>query len=312
MINIKEIVVIDDVGDVYDLVNKVLNKEKEEYDITLSESTKSGINKALEEIPSLIIINGDGLKKDLLKTCEYIRKNPENRITPIIVACENKDKTFRIEVLKRVIEYYIPKPLHPKFFYYTIKNLSRLIDANRCISNLTGLPGNAQIEIELKKRVSGKKPFAVLYADLDNFKAYNDKYGFMNGDEVIKFTANCLREAIQSYGVKGDFLGHIGGDDFVAIVDYDNARKISKDIIKKFDSNIGEYYSEEDNENGFVKIPNRKGKLEKYPLMTITVAMISNRFKKYDSVLALGEDGAQVKKKAKTIPGSTFLENRRK
>ena len=312
MINIKEIVVIDDVGDVYDLVKKVLNKEKEEYDITLSESTKSGINKALEEIPSLIIINGDGLKKDLLKTCEYIRKNPENSITPIIVACENKDKTYRLEVLKRVIEYYIPKPLHPKFFYYTIKNLSRLIDANRCISNLTGLPGNAQIEIELKKGVSGKKTFAVLYADLDNFKAYNDKYGFMNGDEVIKFTANCMRESIQNLGVKGDFLGHIGGDDFVAVVEYANARKISRDIIKRFDSNIGEYYSEEDNENGFVKIPNRKGKLEKYPLMTITVAMISNRFKKYDSVLELGEDGAQVKKKAKTIPGSTFLENRRK
>ena len=151
MINIREIVVIDDVGDVYDLVNKVLKKELDEYDVTLSNSTKESINNALTEIPSLIIINGDNMKKDLIKTCEFIRKNPENRITPIIVASSNKDREYRVEVLKRVIEYYIAKPLYPRYFYYTIKNLSRLIDANRCISNLTGLPGNAQIEIELKR-----------------------------------------------------------------------------------------------------------------------------------------------------------------
>ena len=134
----------------------------------------------------------------------------------------------------------------------------------------------------------------------------------MNGDEVIKFTANCMRESIQEYGEKGDFLGHIGGDDFVSIVDYTNAKKIGKDIIKRFEDNIGYFYSEEDNDNGFIKLPNRRGKLEKYPLMTITVAMISNKYKKYSTVLELGEDGAAVKKKAKTIPGSTFLENRRK
>ncbi len=287
MINIKEVVVIDDNRDVYELVKKVLRKQGEEYDITLSSSSKEDINEALKEIPSLIIINGDGLKKDLLKTCEFIRKNPENRITPVIVTATDKDKEYRVEVLKRVVEYYIAKPLNSKFFYYTIINLARLIDANRCISNLTGLPGNAQIDIELRRRISSKKVFAVLYADLDNFKAYNDKYGFMNGDEVIKFTANCMRDAIQSYGEKGDFLGHIGGDDFVAVVAYENARKIGKDIIKRFNQDIGTFYSEEDNENGFIRILNRKGRLEKYPLMTLTVAMISNKYKKYSSVLEL-------------------------
>lgn len=312
MINIKEIVIIDDTKEVYNLVKNLFRNEKDEYEITHSNSSKEDIAKGLAEIPSLIIINGDGIQKDLLKVCEFIRKSPDNLITPMIVVASDKSTQERIAILKKVVEYYIQKPLNKDYFYYTIKNLARLIEANRCISNLTGLPGNAQIEIELKRRITGKKPFAVLYADLDNFKAYNDKYGFMNGDEVIKFTANCMREAIQEYGIKGDFLGHIGGDDFVSIIDYENARKIGKDIIKRFNANIGYFYSEEDNENGFIRIPNRRGKLEKYPLMTLTVAMISNKFKKYTSVLELGEDGAAVKKKAKTIPGSTFLENRRK
>ena len=311
MINIKEIVIIDDTGEVFDLACEILKKEREEYDITRTLSDKVSITMGLEEIPSLIIVNGDGLERDLLKVCEFIRKNPDNLSTPMIVTATKKKDTERIEILKRTVEYYIQKPLHKKYFYYTIKNLSRLIEANRCISNLTGLPGNAQIEIELKRRISGKKAFAVLYADLDNFKAYNDKYGFMNGDEVIKFTANCMRESIQEYGIKGDFLGHIGGDDYVAIVDFTNARKIGRDIIKRFEANIGYFYSEEDNESGFIKIANRKGKIEKFPLMTLTVAMVSNKYKKYTSVLELGEEGAQVKKKAKAIPGSTFLENRR-
>lgn len=311
MINAKSIVIIDDTKEVYELATKLFENEPQ-YEFTLSTSQKEAINKALEDFPNLIIINADELEKNVFKICEYIRKNPENSITPVIVTGSSKDVEYRVELLKKVIEYYIPKPLHEVYFYYTIKNLSRLIEANRCISNLTGLPGNLQIEIELKRRVSGRKLFAVLYVDLDNFKAYNDKYGFMNGDEVIKYTANIMRDAIQKYRAKGDFLGHIGGDDFVAVVSYEDAKKIGKEIIKQFDKNIASFYSEEDVKNGYIKILNRKGKMEKYPLMTLTVAMISNKFKKYDSVLELGEDGASVKKKAKSIEGSTFLENRRK
>lgn len=311
MLNTKSIIIIDDTKEVYEFAKEIF-KEEQDYEFTLSSSDKEAIHDALASIPNLIIINGDNLKRDVLKVCEFIRKNSDNAITPMVVTASSKDVDFRVEVLKRVVEYYIPKPLHEVYFYYTIKNLSRLIDANRCISNLTGLPGNIQIEIELKRRVSGKKLYAILYIDLDNFKAYNDKYGFMNGDEIIRFTAKVARDVLQEYGKKGDFLGHIGGDDFVAIVAYENAKKIGKEIIKKFESNIKNFYSEEDIKNGYIKVLNRKGKMEKYPLMTITIAMISNKYRKYDSVLEIGEDGASVKKKAKSIEGSTFLENRRK
>ena len=154
--------------------------------------------------------------------------------------------------------------------------------------------------------------FAILYFDLDNFKEYNDTYGFMKGDEVIKFTSDIIQDSIQQYGVKGDFLGHVGGDDFVAIVDYENAKAIGKNITRMFDEGITKYYTQEDIEKGWIKIANRKGKLEKYPIMTITVAMISNKLKRYANILEIGEDGASVKKKAKTLEGSNFLEDRRK
>lgn len=312
MINTKYIVLIEDSKEIVDTVEK-LYKNDSKYEFLYTKADRVKLREALLTVPDLIIINEDTLEDDsTVNICKYIRKNKDNAITPIIVVSSNKNEKHRIEILKNGVEYYIPKPLNEQYFYYTIKNISHLISSNRCISALTSLPGNVQIENELKRRIASKGMYAVLYVDLDNFKAYNDKYGFMNGDEVIKFTAELLKEVIQTYGKKGDFLGHIGGDDFVAVVDYENAKIIGKTITKEFDEKIINYYKDEDVKKGAIKILNRKGKLEKYPLMTITVAMISNRYRKYDSTLEIGEEGANVKKKAKTIPGSTFLEDRRR
>lgn len=314
MINTKHVVLIDDKNDVAELTEKLFEIEKE-FILIKTDSDKKNLRHAMElTVPDLIIINEDDLEEnDSITVINLIRKTSELSITPIIVVSSDSDRQHRVEMLKRGVEFYIKKPLNDEYFFYTIKNISRLISANRCISALTGLPGNIQIANEMKRRMAQRgKNYAVLYTDLDNFKSYNDKYGFMNGDEVIKYTSDIIQDAIQKYGVKGDFLGHIGGDDFVAIVDYENARDIGKYIVKSFDEGIRCYYTDEDAERGWIRVPNRKGKNEKYPLMTITVVMISNKHKKYTSELEIGEDGAAMKKKAKAIEGSTFFEDRRK
>lgn len=312
MLNTKYIVLVDDTNELTEVISELYEKETD-YEFVSSKSDKSKLEKALLTIPDLIIINEDGLEEETInEVCKLIRKDKNYSITPMIVISSSRDEKHRLDILKKGAEYYIPKPLNKQYFYYTIKNLSHLISSNRCISALTGLPGNIQIENELKRRLGLKNLYAVLYVDLDNFKAYNDKYGFMNGDEVIKYTAEILKEVIQKYGKRGDFLGHIGGDDFVAVVDYENARKIGRMILKSFDADINKFYSEDDIKKGGIKLLNRKGKMEKYPITTITVAMISNRYKQYRSTLEIGEDGASIKKKAKAIPGSTFMEDRRK
>lgn len=313
MINTKYVVLIDDSEELCGRLDRLFECEKNKYQITKTTSDNKNVKEVMLTVPDLVIINEDALvKNDIYGLIELLRKNPEYSITPIILISEQRDKEHKLEMLKKGIEFYIKKPVDDDFLMCTIKNISRLMSANRCISALTGLPGNVQIENELKRRMASRKTYAVLYIDLDNFKAYNDKYGYMNGDEVIKFTSDVIQDAIQEHGKKGDFLGHIGGDDFVAVVDYENAKKIGKAIIKEFEKGILTYYTEEDVEKGWIKIANRKGKLEKYPLMTITVAMISNKYKRYVTTLEIGEDGANVKKKAKTIEGSTFLEDKRK
>ena len=137
------------------------------------------IDMALKNIPSLFIINEDDITKDIIEVCKQIRADDDNIITPIIVVSSNTDKKHRLDVLKTSIQYYIKKPVDAEYIYYTIKNMVGLMYMNRRVSPLTGLPGNVQIHAELKKRLLNKENFAVLYLDLDNFKAYNDVYGFL-------------------------------------------------------------------------------------------------------------------------------------
>ena len=126
----------------------------------------------------------------------------------------NGDKNHKIEVIKNSVEFFIEKSLGEENIYYTIKNALRLLSVNRTVSPLTRLPGNLQIQTELKKRLLRKENFAVLYLDLDNFKAYNDVYGFLNGDEIIKFTAKVITKNVHCSSEADVFVGHIRGRRF--------------------------------------------------------------------------------------------------
>ena len=241
---------------------------------------------------SIIIINEDAIEVNVLELCQKIRRDEDNSITPIIVVSSNSDKEHRIKILQESVEYYIKKPVNVQYLYYTIKNLSRLLTINRRISPLTGLPGNVQIHAELKKRISNHEEFSVLYLDLDNFKAYNDVYGFLNGDEIIKFTADTIIRCVHENMQDGTFVGHIGGDDF--------------------DAMVGKFFTEKDRENGYIEVENRKGIIEKFPLTSISIGVVEADNGRFANMLEIGEVGAQVKHLAKSIPGSSYSIDRRK
>ena len=305
---LQEIYIIDD--DKYSLQDlKALFKDNKEYRF-VNVSTEE-IDKALRNIPSLIIINEDNIDRDVEELCSAIRKNEDNSITPIIVISSNGDKEHRIKVLKNAVEYYIKKPVDQDYLYYTIKNLMRLMYTNRRVSPLTGLPGNVQIHAELKKRLFNNETFGVLYLDLDNFKAYNDVYGFIKGDEIIKFTARTIVRNVHAIENNNCFVGHIGGDYFVAIVSKTDYDKICQDIISEFDANILQYFTEEDRKRGYIEVANRRGILEDFPLTAISIGVVIVEPNKFSNILEIGEVGAQVKHLSKTIMGSSYVIDRR-
>ena len=263
--------------------------------------------------PSLIIINEDTINEDTIKLCKKIRANEDNSITPIIVISSNSNKEHRLEILKNEVEYYIVMPIDDDYLYYTIKNIVRLMYTNRRVSPLTGLPGNVQIQAEMKKRLLNKETFGVLYFDLDNFKAYNDIYGFLQGDEIIKFTARTILKNTHTEESNDCFVGHIGGDDFVALVgEQSNYEKICQDVIAEFDTGIKKYFSEIDLERGYFEVANRKGVLEQFPLTSISIGVVIADNRRFFNTLEIAEVGAQVKHTSKIIMGSSYVIDKRR
>ena len=306
---LKEIYIIDDDESSILVFNKLFENDKEYKFISVKSDQ---IDIALKNIPSIIIINEDAIEVDIVELCKKIRSDDDNSITPIIVVSSNSEKEHRIQILKESVEYYIKKPVNAQYLYYTIKNLGRLITINRRISPLTGLPGNVQIHAELKKRISNKEEFSVLYLDLDNFKAYNDVYGFLKGDEIIKFTADTIMTSIHSLIPNNSFIGHIGGDDFIAIVPTLNCEAVCKDIIANFDANVVRFFTEDDVEKGYIEVANRKGVIEQFPLTSISIGVVEADVGRFANILEIGEVGAQVKHMAKTVMGSSYAIDRRK
>ena len=306
---IQEIYIIDD-DETSVLVFRELFKNDTEYKFLSVKSEQ--IDVALRNIPTIIIINEDAIDVDTVELCKKIRNDDDNSITPVIVVSSNSDKEHRIEILKESVEYYIKKPVNAQYLYYTIKNLGRLLSINRRISPLTGLPGNVQIHAELKKRISNRENFSVLYLDLDNFKAYNDVYGFLKGDEIIKYTADTIVRCVHNYIHEGAFVGHIGGDDFIAIVPILNCDEICKNIIASFDAHVTKFFTEEDVEKGYIEVANRKGIIEQFPLTSISIGVVEADVGRFANMLEIGEVGAQVKHNAKSVMGSSYFIDRRK
>jgi diguanylate cyclase (GGDEF)-like protein len=190
--------------------------------------------------------------------------------------------------------------------------LKRLEEMYLDSNPLTHLPGGIAIENVLKKRIDSGKLFAFCLVDLDNFKAYNDHYGYARGNQVIKNTAEIIEKAVKRHGTDETFYGHIGGDDFVVISSVDNYAKICRFIVNGFDKSVDKLYDSKDLEKGSISRKTRKGKQKKFPIMTVSIGVVTNKKRKLKHVVQVGEIAAEVKNFAKSKAGSLYYVDRRK
>ncbi len=192
------------------------------------------------------------------------------------------------------------------------KRLHTLEEMYLDASPLTRLPGGIAIENVLKKRIDAGVPLAFCVLDLDNFKAFNDRYGYANGSEVIKETARIIEKSVKQKGSPGDFVGHVGGDDFVVITVPESMRQISTEIIEQFDRSIPQFYAPADRARGHILGKTRQGVEMLFPIMTISIAIVTNERRKLTNPLEASEIAAELKDYAKTIPKSIFIVDKRR
>ncbi len=305
-----KILLVDDDDDTLYFLNELLTSKG--YEIILAKSGAEAIQKISSSLPHLVItdlimpgINGSDL-------VTKIRNDAIMSHIPIMVLTGKNDLKTEIENLNYGIDDFIKKPFNSEellakihcILYRTYRGL----DANP----LTKLPGNNAIREKIEEVIHNNKPYAVCYLDLDNFKAFNDKYGFERGDEVINLTASIIIESIKKFGKGNEFVGHIGGDDFVIIINPLSISEICENIIKQFDMHILSMYDEEDRANKYIISQNRQGKKETFSIMTISIGVVTNENKKLIHSVQVSEIAGELKKFAKSFKQSNYVIDERK
>ncbi len=306
----KKILIIDDTELMVKLTTDILKERG--YDVVSASNGVDGIKMVMSEKPDLVLLDVVMPGIDGFEVCKLLRKDESNNLMPIIMLTAQGNEEDKLAGLELGADDYITKPFNPRELISRVKNTLLRIDRNRLANPLTGLPGNIEIQSELNYRIAKEMIFSILYLDVDNFKAYNDAYGFSRGDSAIKLIADILMDNVRTFGSKSDFLGHIGGDDFVIITIPEFADVLCENIIKEFDERVPELYSDTDKQSGFISTTNRRGYITKYPIMTVSVAVVSNEHRVLCNHLQVGEIAAELKKKAKSITGSVYLKDLRR
>ncbi len=271
------------------------------YVIECWENTKRLNEHILADIPDVLLLDIDVTGEEAITLTNKLKENPLTYTMPIVIIIGNRDLSREIRSLEAGAEDYVVKPFPPQILAARIHTSVRRNIRLQVSNPLTGLPGAIYIEEQTTKRLKSEDPFAMCYVDLDYFKAFNDHYGYSRGDNVIRILATILNESISIYGKKGDFVGHIGGDDFVLINDYDRIHPICNYVTQSFDALIPLQYDEEDMEKGYIDSENRQGETQRFPLMTVSIGVVSNQSRKIQNYLVMTELATEMKEFSKTI-----------
>ncbi|MDL2232435.1 response regulator [Ruminococcaceae bacterium OttesenSCG-928-L11] len=281
------------------------------YAVLFAETGESGLRLAGRERPDLLIVDTALPDMDSFAVCRHIRSSFYGGSIPILMLSSGVLRQDMLESLRSGANVYLPQSCRAMELLAYTASLIHLTDRNRSLNPLTGLSGNLEIQRELTRRIASGQPYAIIYGDLDNFKAYNDKYGFVRGDRVIQLTADILADRLSHSGDDSGFLGHIGGDDFLLATAPQLAEPLCKAVIEAFDRSIPALYDKADRLAGAITAANRKGVMERFPIMTISLAVVTNRNRYFPSHLAISDVASELKGSLKRMSGSNYLFDRR-
>ena len=305
----QKILAVDDEPDILRLTQFLL--ESWGYEVSTASSGKEAVEQAQVVEPDLILMDVNMEEMNGFEACEKIKGDFATSFIPVIMLTSQDQVQNKVHGLGKGADDYVIKTVDPLELQARIEMVIRRTQEQSSANPLTRLPGNLALEREIKKRLDGGSAFSVCYCDLDNFKAYNDKYGYEAGDKVIFHTAQILMNIVRELSETDDFVGHIGGDDFVVLTTPERDSAIVKAIAKKFDDTIVNFYDDLDLERKSIQIENRAGQLENFPIMSITLAVISGSTEDFESTHVIAERAAELKKYLKKFPGSNFLSERR-
>jgi diguanylate cyclase (GGDEF)-like protein len=273
---------------------------------------EEALDKIAGNPPDLLVINYKLPKLNGYQVCSEMKNRLGLKHVPIILMIdaqfdEDEFNNYRIKVNDILVKPFTPKTLLSRVNSQIIKT-----KVLKKINPLTELPGQTQLQEEISARLNGEKLFNLFFFDIKGFAKYNKAYGFEQGNQVIKFLSNIIQEEVDKVGVLNSVAYHLGGDDFAVLMEPGPAEEMSRNIINRFDEQISTFYNDEDRNRGGMVIPNRRGILEQWPVMTLAIGIVSNEERTIKDWLEAEVIGFEVLRYAQSMPGSQFFKDRRR
>lgn len=289
-----------------------LQLELDGYEVIEATDGKEAVTLAQSDAPDLLLLDVMMPMMDGHEVCRQLRASFSTRHIPIVMLTARTEMTSKVQGLEGGANDYVTKPWNRDELLLRVRNVLDWSQQQRAASPLTGLPGNHSINDEIRLRLSRNSPFALLQIDIDHFKAFNDYYGYARGDQAIQMVARILTEAVQRRGGPEGFVGHIGGDDFVVLTLPDDAEALGEEILEWFNTAARELYDVEDRDRGHVEVLNRRHVVERFPLMSLTIALVSTDRVPVTHLAELIDIAQELKAHGKGIPGSVLVGERRR
>jgi diguanylate cyclase (GGDEF)-like protein len=302
MENMEKILIIDDeIGNLNMLKTRL---QHDKFDVLTTDDPFAGLGLAKENHPDIIILDVNMPGMNGFEVCRKLKGNFETSQIPVIMLTCMGDTDYKIEGLEGAgaDDYLVKDEIDHREISARIRSILRRTRDSISVNPLSRLPGNRAIEAELNKRYKTGEPFVVGYIDIDNFKAYNDIYGFQNGDKVILACANIFRNEIAQ--TDDSFLGHIGGDDFIFISNPGTAETIAIKIVEEVATIAPDFYSNDHKKSGGINSFDREGNPAFFPFFAISVALVNGKLVPNPDLLA--EIAGKIKKKLKNNGGNRY------
>ncbi|MBF0376815.1 MAG: response regulator [Desulfamplus sp.] len=309
------------VDDAIDNIKICVNLLSKEYDTFFAKDGKKALEIVYENRPDIILLDIVMPEMDGYEVCRQLKSDSKVSDIPVVFISSKNQVEDETKGLDLGAVDYITKPISPPILKARIRNHLKLSHAMQEIkllysmaldaSPLTGLPGNNSIAKRIESALQNNEQMCVVYSDLDNFKAFNDKYGFAKGDQVILFNGYVMQMALKANAASNSFIGHIGGDDFVMVVPIDKLQDVIQSVIFMFDDGVIKFYTPEDAERRSILSFNRQGEQQTFPIISISMAGVDLTSSRYNKYIEVNDACSETKKKAKAIEGSSFVMDKR-
>lgn len=303
------VLVVDDDPDIARFIE--INLRLEGYDVEIAHDGVDALDRITREMPDLVLLDVMMPRIDGVELCRRLRANPLTATVPVVMLTAKSLSADKVVGLTAGADDYIIKPFDTLELVARVRSTLRRNAEMRAASPLTGLPGNYRIDQELAARVASQQPFAVCYLDLDNFKAFNDRYGFLRGDDIIKLLASALRQAAVEAREPVPFVGHVGGDDFVVACEPEQAEAMCARVVELFDRAAPGRHDPIDAERGYLEIVDRQGTVRQSPMISVSVGIAMSGRRSYRDHREVVEVATEMKAVAKATLGSAIAVDRR-